>query len=59
MASGQPKVAKIERADADLALDTIVRAFLAVGGKIRLEPPDLEQVSRTTPAFYQEKDTKD
>jgi ribosome-binding protein aMBF1 (putative translation factor) len=49
MASTQPKVAKIEGAHPGVSLDTLVRAFLAVGGKIRLEGPDLDATARSAP----------
>ncbi len=32
--TSQPRVAKIERAAADVSLDQLVRAFTAVGGKV-------------------------
>lgn len=32
--TSQPRIAKIERAAADVSLDQLVRAFTAVGGKI-------------------------
>jgi len=32
--TSQPRVAKIERAAADVSLDQLVRAFMAAGGKI-------------------------
>jgi ribosome-binding protein aMBF1 (putative translation factor) len=35
--TSQPRVAKIERASADVSLDQLVRAFHAVGGMMKLE----------------------
>lgn len=35
--TSQPRVAKIERAAADVSMDQLVRAFTAVGGKIVLK----------------------
>jgi ribosome-binding protein aMBF1 (putative translation factor) len=43
--TSQPRVAKIERAAADVSLDQILRAFAAVGGQIIVK-----QVSRKRPA---------
>jgi predicted XRE-type DNA-binding protein len=36
--TSQPRVAKIERASADVSLDQLVRAFTAAGGKIVVKP---------------------
>ncbi len=37
--TSQPRVAKIERAAADVSLDQLVPAFSAVGGKMALKVP--------------------
>lgn len=37
--TSQPRIAKIERAAADVSLDQLVLAFTAVGGKIALKVP--------------------
>jgi transcriptional regulator with XRE-family HTH domain len=40
--TSQPRIAKIERADRDVSLDQILRAFAAAGGRIairQVEPP--------------------
>jgi predicted XRE-type DNA-binding protein len=36
--TSQPRVAKIERAAADVSLDQLVRAFTAAGGKLVVKP---------------------
>lgn len=43
--TSQPRIAKIERADRDVSLDQILRAFAAAGGRITVR-----QIERARPA---------
>ena len=45
--TGQPRMAKIERAAADVSLDQILRAFVAAGGRITVKQADNSK-SRTS-----------
>jgi predicted XRE-type DNA-binding protein len=46
--TSQPRVAKIERATADVSLDQIVRALAAAGGKISVVAGPSKAVRRKT-----------
>ncbi len=43
--TSQPRVVKIEQAAADVSLDQILRAFIAAGGRIAINP--VERTART------------
>ena len=51
--TSQPRVAKIERAAADVSLDQLVRAFMAAGGKI------VVKAAKTTTKTSQRATTKE
>lgn len=47
--TSQPRIAKIERAAADVSLDQLVRAFAAAGGKLEIQSVPAKQKRRTLP----------
>jgi len=48
--TSQPRVAKIERAAADVSMDQLVRAFTAAGGKIVVKTAKSKAAKRKRPA---------